>query len=835
MNRPKPRILRRTLSFCLAVLLAASYCAVLDSCGKGKAKTSSPTQAMRGGVEGEYDPMERASTLTGIYRAAEVYSYPGENLDAVSLPDYDPETGELAVLCTREEVIEQKDENGDPILSGRGVPLTTVQYHVTLRTLLPAADSATPSECVNAVDVPIPEGSFFQSGGVSEKGVWAKSYGWLPDNPFKTVSGLTLMNRDGSGARTVKSEDLFAEPKTGEEVQRLRFVYSDDGEAYAYAAAGNEIAALDEDLGRLYSAAAEEEIRNLWFLPDGKLAFGTGIAGNTLWTLDREERKAVPLADHSEDLAQIICGPGADYYLSDRTGIRAVRGEERVFLLDKQNSAFSDSVWLIGAAAPDVFVGSDMDRVEDTELLLYRRGEDIDLSSVKVIEIANAMSTPNRDIEIKIAEYNRTHPEVRAVLTDAVERDGVFETDSGRLRFNLANGFYKPDIVLTGFGSQVTDVMLAKNLCLDLTPYLEKDPDVRLDDLFGAVRATFTDENGGLWGIAPEFYVSTAAGLKKALGKYARGGTWTLAEELDFLGSLPAGTAAYPGLSRESWSWSLLGPAGYNRWIDYEAGECHFDAEDFGRLLSFLASLPKTREEAIGKTGFWAGLSDRERVWDDTPYREGKIVLEGFWLQGFLETYRSEDRFGTAEEPSELCWIGYPTEDGRDTVELQADAVCSITRWCPDPDAAWDLIRTFFDDPKEPTEQAYASEIFHAMSFPVLKSAFDRRAEVFERYYLSEKIESDFVRSTFVAELPETGDPVPSEGRKAFVIRKDYVKKIRDFLDGASCTPYVDYTPGQIEEIVTEEISAFLGGGADADRCVRNIQSRVKIWLAEHR
>ena len=61
------------------------------------------------------------------------------------------------------------------------------------------------------------------------------------------------------------------------------------------------------------------------------------------------------------------------------------------------------------------------------------------------------------------------------------------------------------------------------------------------------------------------------------------------------------------------------------------------------------------------------------------------------------------------------------------------------------------------------------------------------------------------------------------------------VKKIRDFLDGASCTPYVDYTPGQIEEIVTEEISAFLGGGADADRCVRNIQSRVKIWLAEHR
>ena len=54
-------------------------------------------------------------------------------------------------------------------------------------------------------------------------------------------------------------------------------------------------------------------------------------------------------------------------------------------------------------------------------------------------------------------------------------------------------------------------------------------------------------------------------------------------------------------------------------------------------------------------------------------------------------------------------------------------------------------------------------------------------------------------------------------------------------LDGASCTPYVNYTPSEIEDIIFEEVSAYLAGGANAEKCVKNIQSRVSIWLAEHK
>jgi hypothetical protein len=44
----------------------------------------------------------------------------------------------------------------------------------------------------------------------------------------------------------------------------------------------------------------------------------------------------------------------------------------------------------------------------------------------------------------------------------------------------------------------------------------------------------------------------------------------------------------------------------------------------------------------------------------------------------------------------------------------------------------------------------------------------------------------------------------------------------------------MNYTPPEIEAIVLEEVSAYLGGGTDIDNCVKIIQSRIRIWLSEH-
>ena len=548
MNKTHPRILILLLAVCLVLPLAAAF----SGCRKKPEEGSSPTQAMRDPATGEYAPIV-SDALTGIYRPEETYRIEDGELDSVFVPYFDPETGALTAFSRTTEEIALTDENGEPLIDRRGNPLKETRETMTLRVLLPDGIE------LSSLPLPIRDSWYYYRGQAAEEGVWWLSYGRPEENPLGTMEfELRSVKRDGSESRCVSVSDLFAEPKTQDERFGFRFLFGKDGTAFA--SAGCELAVLDETCARLYSVAAEDTITELWLLPDGTPAFLTGSYPSVrLWTLDEAGRKAALRSDLSGVMGRFIFGPGADYYLQDNEGVYLVTGEESVLLLNKQNSALTDETFLIAAAAPEVFVGSDMAE-EPGILRLYRRASDIDLSAVKVIEVANAMYYTNDNIRKKITEYNRTHPETRVVLTDTVNRDGEFSERYDRLCFNLANGFYKPDIVIADFGAKPADVLLAKNLYRDLKPYLEKDDAVRFDDLFGAVRATFTDKKGGLWGITPEFCVSTLSGRDDVLGKYAKKESWTLDEALDFLTSRPAGTVGLHGLSQENWT-VLLGPA----------------------------------------------------------------------------------------------------------------------------------------------------------------------------------------------------------------------------------------------------------------------------------
>ena len=182
--------------------------------------------------------------------------------------------------------------------------------------------------------------------------------------------------------------------------------------------------------------------------------------------------------------------------------------------------------------------------------------------------------------------------------------------------------------------------------------------------------------------------------------------------------------------------------------------------------------------------------------------------------------------------------IGYPTEAGRDAREFRTGSVCMITSFCSDPDTAWDLIRTFFDDSgsrDDDREDNAFRDAFYADAFPALKSEFERQAEILDTHHILTKQEpgTPYAQTSFLRRAAGSTPTAPSSGEVIFFDRA-LLDGVRSLLDGASCTPYVNYTPPEIEAIVLEEVSAYLGGGADADSCVKHIQSRVSIWLAEH-
>jgi len=757
-----------------------------------------------------------AVALTGVYRAAETYRYDGEVL-ITSSPLYDPESGKITVFSTRKGDVTVAEDNGQQYL--------TIEPSVTtLRTLLPN------ETCVEVVSLPIPEGHEFSSrGGISENGVWYVSHDPSAEERSRYI--FHCMTLDGKDHRSKSAASLFGNPVDNADLLGLHAAFPSGTDGNVVVAAGMELAVLDHDLNRLYSVAAEDRITDLYAQDNGTVSFLTSGSDTKLWTLAAGEHQAVLCAEHSGTSDQVFLGQGADYYWMDSEGIHTARGEESVLLLNRRNSALPGSVYVIGAAAPEVFVLTDLtDPESGREITLYSRAEDIDLSAVKVIEVASAGGR-NTDIEEKIAKYNRLHPEVRVVLTDAVDKNADDDTRFDRLCFNLANGFYQPDIVLATTGTKIVDVLLAKHLYRDLTPFLERDADVRLDDLFGMVRSYFTDEEGGLWGIAPTFSLRVPAGRSDLIGKAAKKGTWTLTEWLDFLESRPQGTVGVESRTQENWQYLLLGPAGFNRWIDYGAAESHFDREDFGRFLRYLSTLPKDNTEYEHRASFWAGMTPEERANDPTPYREGKIGLRTASVSGVYDVYWLEKMFGP-----ELSLIGYPTETGRDARELRTGSVCMITSFCSDPDTAWDLIRTFFDAPESQAgENSAIRDIFFANAFPAMKSEFERQMEILDSHYILTEREpgSQYAQTSFLRRAAGSTPTAPS-GAEVIFYDHALIDKVRDLLDGTACTPYMNYTPPEIEAIVLEEVSAYLGGGTDIDNCVKIIQSRIRIWLSEH-
>ena len=109
------------------------------------------------------------------------------------------------------------------------------------------------------------------------------------------------------------------------------------------------------------------------------------------------------------------------------------------------------------------------------------------------------------------------------------------------------------------------------------------------------------------------------------------------------------------------------------------------------------------------------------------------------------------------------------------------------------------------------------------------------QAKILDTHYILTKQEpgSPYAKVTYLQRAAGS-TPTALSGGEVIFYDRTLLESVRDLLDGASCTPYVNYTPPEIEAIILEEISAFLGGGANIDRCVKSLQSRIGIWLSEH-
>ncbi|MBQ3706985.1 MAG: hypothetical protein II889_03655 [Clostridia bacterium] len=599
-----------------------------------------------------------------------------------------------------------------------------------------------------------------------------------------------------------------------------------DGELYLNSE--QEIVVLNRDFVFQFSVTLPGWVNAMAASPDGTVwvvgYFGSD--GMEIAPIDRAAKKLGKSNGLPDGVNEIYFGAGHDFYYTDEEGVWAADlGENGKYgtapVMSYLNSnASRDGMRLCAVVDEETLLFAERTNEETwtRSPSVWRHAEDVDLSAVTVIEVAYA-DFLRYQVPERIVAFNRAHPDIRIVTTDysryATEED--YQAGMKKLATELATGVYRPDLVLGSPDSLPLTTVLSKKLYLDLTPYVEKDEKFNKENIFGSVLSAFTAKDGSLWALTDEITLETLLSTPENLGKYADRDGWTLGEMMDYAMSLPAGVELMDGLTQDSASYLLAG--GYGAFIDEEEAVCHFEGPDFLKFLAYLKTLPKSWEE------YQAKAASQQVDYDERYhlYHEGKIALKGVDFYDMAEFLNLEMAYGTKD----YVMIGFPrSSEDVSGAKFSSGTAAAITKYAKNLDAAWAALKAIID----PDDDQYRNDI------PILRSSFDVMCEEYYSYRFEFYYDGSASWGTYDPDSPDdqrTTEDLDRPGIVTFFTKED-AERIKAFLD-QPVTPVGGAVNEEVSAIIGEEVSAYLGGSVDAEGCAKRIQSRVSIWLAEHK
>ncbi|MBQ3706608.1 MAG: extracellular solute-binding protein [Clostridia bacterium] len=427
---------------------------------------------------------------------------------------------------------------------------------------------------------------------------------------------------------------------------------------------------------------------------------------------------------------------------------------------------------------------------------------------------------PDADIKENIKKIEAEHGITVAVL-DYSTYNTRFDPFAGadKLALDLATGRVKPDVIIAAKGTnKVAQTVMEKGLYSDLTPYLEKDPHINLDNVFGTVLESFTTSDNKIWGLSDVMAAQTLLGNDALLGDLAGKAGWTVGEMLDFTESLPDGVIL-KDVTQEMGQLTLLGENGYLSFVDLTAGTCSFDSQDFLRWLNFLDALPDQSEYV--KTSPLAQVDPEEQY---EFYHNNKIALQEVAYFNLYSMVRDPAVFGTKD----FTRIGYAGTEGAALVPAFSDTFM-IGKDASAPDLAWEFIAACMEPIRYPDGRPSGGG-----TIPVLKDVYEELCVEYYNSYLVGYFSGGGTLAMKDPELPPLTSETLDKPGYVFEFTEEDAARLKEDLDSRHVTRIAERLPSEVREIVEEEISAFLGGKSTAETCASAIQSRVSIWLAEH-
>ena len=510
----------------------------------------------------------------------------------------------------------------------------------------------------------------------------------------------------------------------------------------------------------------------------------------------------------------VKCGIGYDLCVGLHDGVygQDLERNKSSLIVDYSNSGIQNAqLWFVADPDNVIFIKhykDNNDTINRTPAL-YIHQPDVDISNMKILHLAYAYYGMTNAQEKAVSDFNRTHADCQIVIDDYTEIEDGFN----RLSIDMVSGVYKPDILLgvvgTGFSNYISTAA-EKGLYVNLSPYLESDKRINRENLIDSVERVFDDGDGGIWGLVANVSVSMTFSTVENLGKYAEQGYWTLNDLIDYIESLPDGIDYSEKLTQSTMAELVNGAL--LAFVDDDT--CSFDSPEFLRCLNFIKSLPTDEEYLQSST--YPNMDKTDLV---AEYLDGRIVTARGSFGSITDYARKHMQFGTKD------WIpiGDPAAEQKAGAGIHVYAnggVFLITSYCENPDLAWELCSAFFV-----SDEGQGG-------FPVLKSDLKDMAKVYiGRQYLWQY---DGIGKWSRGDGTITDEDRQKPHVSGTFTEEDY-EKLVDILNVAGVSVLEARRNEELKSIVKEEISTFLSGVGTAEDCATKIQSRVSIWLAEHK
>ncbi len=439
-------------------------------------------------------------------------------------------------------------------------------------------------------------------------------------------------------------------------------------------------------------------------------------------------------------------------------------------------------------------------------LVLLRK---VPASSVPQKEILT-FATQSLDYQTRsaIIDFNRKNDTYRIELRDYSEFNTEDDYSAGltKLTTEIMAGNV-PDILdLNGLP---VEKLAAQGLLADLYPLLDSDGELSRDSIFPNVLSAL-EQGGHLYRTASGFVITTVVGAKSVVGP---GPGWTLADYKKALASMPEGCEPFSEYTTRGDILNQMLRMAMGELVDWDSGKCCFDSPVFKDILEFAAQFPETYD--------W----EADREWteeDEEPSRiaSGRQMLLTAYLEDFNTIQMYNAMFG-----GEASFIGYPVSEGVGSALQINEGGYAISSKCAAPDAAWQFVRTAF------TGDFQAQR---GWGLPTNRAAFDARLKDAMTPEYEKAADGNFIldENGQKKEISRGGWGWGSLNVEFYALTQAEADQIMDII--RSTTRVADQED-ELMAIILEDTQAYFAGQKPLEDVVRQLQSKMNIYINEQR